>query len=121
MRGMPVVKLVMLFKRPADEEAFEIEYVRNLALIEKLPGIVRRQANMVIGSPAGQSLYYRVLEVYFEDFDALDAAMTSKVGVVAGQQLMKTIGDLVELFFVDVFEDDRPVELTENQKPPVQN
>lgn len=111
-----MVKLVLLFKKPENQEEFEQHYVRNLVLLEKMPGILRRQANMVLGSPNGASPYYRMLELYFEDFDAMDAALTSKVGVVAGEQLMKTVGSLVELVFVDVFEDDTPVE---TQKPPV--
>lgn len=104
-----MVKLVILFKHPEDEDTFERHYARNLVLLEKMPGIVRRQANMVLGGPAGKSPYYRILEFYFEDFDALDAALTSKVGDAAGKQLMRTVGSLVELVFVDVFEDDTPV------------
>lgn len=100
-----MVKLVILYKKPADEAAFEEGYADNLALLERLPKLVRRQANMVLGSPRGSSPYYRILELYFEDFETMDAAMTSKQGAEAGRDLIKYAGDLVELVFVDVFED----------------
>lgn len=104
-----MVKLLILFKHPQDEPTFEQHYVNNLAALEKMPGIQRRQANIVRGAPGGKSQYYRVLEFYFKDFDALDAALTSEAGTTAGRQLLSTVGNLVELHFVDVFEDDTPV------------
>lgn len=103
-----MVKLVLLFRRPNDVDVFEQHYVNNLALLEQLPGIVRRQANVVLGSPLGKSPYYRILELYFEDFESLDAAMTSDIGTQAGNQLMESIGYLVDSIFVDVFEDGPP-------------
>lgn len=103
-----MVKLVLLFRQPNDVDAFEQHYIDNLALLEQLPGIIRRQANMVLGSPLGKSPYYRILELYFEDFESLDAAMTSNIGTQAGHQLMESVGHLVESLFVDVFEDGSP-------------
>ncbi|NJL94616.1 MAG: EthD family reductase [Anaerolineae bacterium] len=99
-----MVKLTILFKHPADEAAFEEAYSANLHLLEALPGIIRRQANMVQGGPRGKSSYYRILELYFQDFAALDAALTSEAGQAAGRALMSFAGDVVELLFVDVFE-----------------
>lgn len=101
-----VVKLAILFKHPSNAEQFEVDYVQNLALLEKLPGIIKRQANVVLGTPMGKSPYCRALELYFDSFEALDAAMTSPAGKNAGQQLMKSVGNLVEIMFTDVFEDD---------------
>lgn len=108
-----MVKLLILFKHPANESQFEQTYVRILSKLEQLPGIVRRQANMVLGAPQGKSPYYRTLELYFNSFNDLDAAMTSDKGLQAGRELMTGAGDLVELVFVDVFEDDTPVDTAE--------
>ena len=101
-----MVKLVIMYKQPEDEAAFERGYVKNLALLEKMPGIIRQQANMVYGSPAGRSPYYRMLELYFDSYDALDNAMRSEAGIAAGEALMQYAGDIVEVMFVDVFEDN---------------
>ena len=100
-----MVKLVILYRQPANEEAFEIGYVRSLALLEEMPGIVRQQANMVLGSPEGRSPYYRILELYFESYETLDAALRTPQGVAAGRLLMTYAGDLVEVIFADVFEE----------------
>lgn len=101
-----MVKLIILYKQPPNQAEFEARYADNLALLEKMPGIVRRQANMVRGGPAGESPYYRILEFYFESAEALDAAMTSDEGQLAGRKLMQYAADFVELVFTDVFEDN---------------
>lgn len=109
LRGGPVVKLVLLFKHPRDEDAFEEGYVRTLPLLEKMPGILRRQANTVLGGPFGASPYYRILEFYFDSYEIMDAAMTSPQGAAAGRALMEYAGNIVDLIFVDVFEDNTPL------------
>lgn len=101
-----MVKLMMLFRRPEDEERFEKGYVQTLAKLERMSGIVRQQANMVYGSPEGQSKYYRILELYFASYEALDNAMRSPEGMEAGQSLLAYAGDLVEILFVDVLEEN---------------
>ena len=103
-----MVKLLILFKKPSDENAFEASYVEVLTALEQMPNLLRRQANMVLGGPGGKSPYYRMLELYFDNFEDLDTAMTSSAGVKAGQQLMGQLGQLTELVFVDVFEDNTP-------------
>jgi uncharacterized protein (TIGR02118 family) len=100
-----MIKLTLLFQQPADIDDFEPHYNHSLALLEKMPGIRRRQACVVIGSPAGQSPYYRMLEFYFDDRAALDAAMLSEAGVTAGRYLVSFAAHRVELIFSDVFED----------------
>jgi uncharacterized protein (TIGR02118 family) len=99
-----MVKLTILFRQPADETAFEPLYNQNLALLEKMPGIRRRQACMILGNPAGKSPFYRILEFYFDDYPALDEALRSAEGQAAGGDLMKFARD-AELIFADVFED----------------
>ncbi len=104
-----MVKLMIMFKHPKAVDTFEAGYVKTLALLEKMEGIQRQQANMVLGNPMnpqGHSPYYRILEFYFEDQNSLDSAMRSTEGVAAGQALMQYAGDIVEVMFVDVFEDD---------------
>ncbi len=100
-----MVKLVILFKQPADEAVFETRYNQNLALLEKLPAIRRRQACLVLGSPAGKSTYHRILELYFDNFEALDQALRSEQGRAAGSDLMQFAGHDTELIFAEVFED----------------
>jgi uncharacterized protein (TIGR02118 family) len=100
-----MVKLVILFRQPEDEATFEPGYNDSLALLERLPGIRRRQACTILGSPSGRSPYYRILELYFDDFEALDLALRSAEGQAAGGALMRFAGHSAELLFADVYED----------------
>jgi uncharacterized protein (TIGR02118 family) len=100
-----MVKVTILFKQPADETTFETRYNANLALMEQLPGLQRRQACFVLGSPAGRSPYYRILELYFEDAAAMDAALRSPEGVKAGADLVAFMGQNAEVIFAEVFEE----------------
>lgn len=100
-----MVKLSILYLQPEDPQAFEERYNFNLSLMEQLPGIRRRQACVVLGGPGGKSPYYRTLELYFDDFPALDAALLSPQGRAAGQDLMAFAADRAQLVFSEVFED----------------
>jgi len=100
-----MVKLSILFHQPDNIPEFETGYNQSLALLEKMPGLKRRQACLVFGSPAGRSPYYRILELYFEDGAALDEALRSEPGQAAGATLMSFAGKGSELFFSEVFED----------------
>ena len=100
-----MVKLTVLYRTPAKAADFEDWYVNNLILMEKLPGIIRRQANVVLGSPGGKSPYLRILELYFDTFEALDRALISPEGRNAGVDLVKFMGKDVEMIFSEVFEE----------------
>jgi uncharacterized protein (TIGR02118 family) len=99
-----MVKLSILYRQPTTGIDFEPLYNQNLALMEQLPGIRRRQVCHVLGGPAGKSPYFRLLELYFDDFDALDSAMRSAEGRAAGADLMQFARD-TELIFSDVYEE----------------
>jgi uncharacterized protein (TIGR02118 family) len=107
-----MVKLVLLFKKAAVDANFELHFRRNQALLEKMPGVIRIQENKVLGGPAGEVTYQWILEVFFEDFAALDAALTSPEGVAAGKDLMAFSGENVELLFVEAVEAAAPKPLT---------
>ena len=100
-----MVKLSILFRTPIDADAFENRYNDLLALMERLPGVTRRQVVNVIGSPTGQSVYYRVLEVYFEDEAQMRAALMSPAGQEAGGEIYRFPDGSFEVFFADVYEE----------------
>lgn len=100
-----MVKLTILYRTPVNDPTFDERYIKNLALMEKMPGIVRQQANVVLGSPSGQSPYSRILELYFDSMETLDQALTSPQGRAAGLDLMGFAGREVEMIFADVYED----------------
>jgi len=97
-----MVKLMLLFKHPSNPGNFELRYTRGLTLLEKMPGVRSIQASQVMGGPAGQTPYFRIVEILFDDYEALDAALISPEGVVAGKDLMDYAGRGVELLFVEL-------------------
>lgn len=96
-----MVKLIILFRRPAQAATFEMRYPRNLALLAKMPGVRHVEDGAVLGSPAGTTPYTHMIALRFDDFGALDAALTAPEGVTAGKDLMDFAPD-AELLFVEV-------------------
>lgn len=100
-----MIKLTVLYQEPANKQAFEMFYTANLALMERIPNVIRREVSHVFGAPDSNPAYYRMLELYFEDNDTLDAAMRSEAGVNAGQHLMSQAAQISTLFFSEVYEE----------------
>ena len=71
-------KITVLFDNPADPEAFESAYAGHLDLARALPGLQRLEAAKVWpkedGSPTPA---YRIVDLYFTDYDAASAAVTT--------------------------------------------
>lgn len=107
-----MVKLVLLFKQAAVSPDFELLYRRNLALLKKMSGVKHVQESKVLGGPAGETAYCRILELLFDDFAGLDAALTSPEGVAAGKDLMEYASSGVELLFVEAIKESTPPPLT---------
>lgn len=105
-RGTGIVfKFMIIFRHPDDPERFENTYNDLLALVERMPGILRRQVIHVTGSPVGASPYYRILEVYYADQGALNRSLLSPQGQEAGAELQKLPAGTFEMLFADVYEE----------------
>jgi hypothetical protein len=61
----------------------------------------------ILGEPDGTSDYYRMHEFYFADRQALDQALTSEMGVRAGNVLMTFASEIATILFSEVFEESR--------------
>jgi len=99
-------KFMMLFRQPENLDRFENTYNDLLALIERMPDVKRRQVINITGSPAGQSEYYRILEVYFEDEKQMQASLLSERGQEAGGELSKLPAGSFEMIFAEVYEEE---------------
>ncbi len=94
--GTHGVKVVVIYPRPQDEEAFETTYTeQHVPLLEqKLKGITRLVLTKVTGSPQGRVTAYRIAEMYFSSIDDLNACIESDAGkeVMAHAQEISTGG-----------------------------
>ncbi len=100
-----MVKLVALYKKPADTQAFEQHYAEvHLPLMQKVPGIVKTEMTHFFAGPTGEPPFYMMFEAYFNDRAALDAAMKSPENRAAGKDLMSFAKDIVQVMFADAKE-----------------
>ena len=100
-----MIKFMILFGPPEDAERFENVYQDFLALVERMPQILRRQVVHVTGSPQGAPAIYRILELYFESTETQNEALMSDAGQEAGQELHRLPTDSFQLLFADVYEE----------------
>lgn len=85
------VKIVVIYPRPLDEEAFENSY-RNehVPLVEqKIKGLTRFVATKVIESPQGKVAAYRLAELHFSSRGDLQAALDSDGGKLVVEHAAK--------------------------------
>lgn len=103
-----MIKFMVMFRQPVNAERFENTFQDFLALVERIPNILRRQVVHVTGSPAGASEYYRILEIYFESLEIQTEALMSAEGQEAGRELYRLLKDKdsFELLYADVYEEE---------------
>ncbi|HLJ85196.1 MAG TPA: EthD family reductase [Candidatus Angelobacter sp.] len=79
---MSGVKLVVMYPRPTDIDAFEKLYQEEHVpmAVSKLEGKTKLVATKVAGSPQGVPAFYRIAEVHFPSMDALQACAASEGG-----------------------------------------
>jgi uncharacterized protein (TIGR02118 family) len=72
---MAAVKLLVLYPRPKDIEAFETLYQKEHVpmAVEKLVGKTKFVATKILGSPQGTPPFYRIAETHFPSRQALEA------------------------------------------------
>ncbi len=98
-----MVKLVALYKKPADMEAFERHYREiHTPLAKKIPGLMKLEVSRVFGAPAGEPKFYLMAELYFENRDAMMAGLNSEEGKAAAKDVMGFAGDLIHMMFAEV-------------------
>jgi uncharacterized protein (TIGR02118 family) len=96
-------KITVIYDNPEDPDAFEAGYPEQLALARKIPGIERTESSRVWpkedGSPTPA---YRLLDLYFADYDAASAAVTT----AQAQAFLPTVFQLatggVRIVFADI-------------------
>ena len=102
-----MVKLIALYKKPADVEAFEQHYTQiHIPLVEKIPGIRKTEWSRIIAAPTGEAPYYMMYEMYFDDMEAYEVAIESEENKAAGKDLMSFAKDVVSLMVADTYEDE---------------
>jgi len=80
--GTRAVKIVVIYPRPQDPDAFEqVYHDEHMPMAEgKLKGMTRFVATKVVGSPQGKVAAYRIAEAYFSTMEDLNKVLESDAG-----------------------------------------
>jgi len=99
-----MVKLVVLYGRPEDTDAFERYYAdTHTALAKALPGLRRFEAARGVATPDGSEVpYQRIAELTFDDVEALQAGRASDQGQAAVNDIPKFATGGVTIFIAEI-------------------
>ncbi|OGO33614.1 MAG: ethyl tert-butyl ether degradation protein EthD [Chloroflexi bacterium RBG_16_56_8] len=97
-----MVKLVALYRKPADPAAFDQAYFEtHVPLVQQIPELRRVEVARITGAPRGEPEFYLMAEMYFDDKAAMDRAMASPENIAAGKNLMGFAKGLVTFMFAE--------------------
>lgn len=98
-------KITVIYDNPQDPAAFEAGYPEQLALARKLPGLRKLESAKVWPKEDGTPTpAYRLLDLYFADYDAASQAVTTaEAGTLFGSIFGLATGG-VRVVFADVEE-----------------
>jgi uncharacterized protein (TIGR02118 family) len=98
-------KITAIYDNPESPEAFEAGHQDQIALAKKIPGVIRIESAKVWpkedGSPTPA---YRVLDMYFTDYDAASRAVTTEEAAAFVGKVRELATGGVRLLFTDVEE-----------------
>ncbi len=98
-----MVKLVALYKKPADVASFEKHYREiHTPLAKRMPGLRKMEVSHVTGAPGGEPKFHMMAELYFDNDEAMKAALSSPEGKAAGKDVMSFAGDIIHMMFATV-------------------
>jgi uncharacterized protein (TIGR02118 family) len=103
-------KIVALYKKPQNPQEFDKRYFEeHVPLVNKMPGVQRWEIAKYAGAVNGEQPYYMIVELYYENLDALKASLESKEGKVAGDHIMSFAKDILTITFAEVNRTFTPV------------
>jgi len=92
-------KMVALFKKPENQEEFDHYYFStHIPLTKKIPGLQELKVTKITGSPMGESEYYLMCEMFYENKEAFKEASKSAESKASGKDIVTFAGHLVTFF-----------------------
>ena len=97
-----MVKFIALYKKPADPAEFDKKYFgEHLPLANKMPGLKKVEISRIVGSPRGESEYYLMAVLYWDNMEAMKAGLASPESKEAGKVLMSFAKDITTMMFAE--------------------
>jgi|SRR5271168_3713615 len=100
-----MVKLTALYRKPANPDEFD-QYYKNVhtPLVLKMPGIRKLVVAKVKPGIVGESPYYLITDMYFNDMPSLQAAISSPEGKATAKDVGNFAKGIIELLAAEVEE-----------------
>ncbi|PRO64516.1 EthD family reductase [Alkalicoccus urumqiensis] len=93
-----MAKLIALYEHPEDKKAFDEHYYNtHTPLTKQIPGLREMKVTEIKGSPMGESPYYLLCEMIYDDHESLKKAMATDEGKASGKDAMKLAGKRLHL------------------------
>ncbi len=100
-----MIKLIALYKTPDDTKAFDAHYSDiHTPLVKKIPGLRKLEVANVTGAPIGDTQYYLMAEMYFDDQDSMQRSLSTPEGKATARDLASFAGSIVTMFYAEVNE-----------------
>lgn len=85
-----MAKIIVLFGKPKDPEAFDKEYrEQHIPLAKQMPGLKKYTVNRILSAPRGEPAYHLMVELEFESMDALKKSLEAPVSRESGKHGVK--------------------------------
>ncbi|MFD8393953.1 EthD family reductase [Streptomyces sp. NPDC059680] len=98
-------KITAIYDNPKSPEEFEASHPEQIALAKKIPGVQRIESAKVWPKEDGSATpAYRVLDLYFTDYDAASRAVTTGEASAFVAKVFELATGGVRLLFTDVEE-----------------
>jgi uncharacterized protein (TIGR02118 family) len=100
-----LTKITVIYDNPKDPDAFEAEHHEQLSLARKIPGVQRIESAKVFPKEDGSATpAYRLLDMYFTDYDAASQAVTTGEASAFVAKVFDLATGGVRIVFADVEE-----------------
>jgi len=98
-----MTKLIALYRPPEDPAEFDRHFnAVHTALAQRYPGLRKFEITRVTGGPIGDTKFYVMAEMYFDNKDAMERALASKEGKAVARDLMGFAAHIVTIFYGEV-------------------
>ena len=98
-----MIKLIALFRKPADPAEFDKHYDNiHAPLVRKYPGLRKLEITRITGAPIGETKQHLMCEMYFDNKEAMNAAMGSPEGKAVARDLMSFAAEFVTVIYGEV-------------------
>lgn len=94
-----MIKLIALYRKSPEPAEFEQHFDKvHTPLLRKFPGLRKLEITRITGAPIGEAKFHVMAELYFDNRDAMDAALASSEGKAVAKDILSFAADLITVF-----------------------